>query len=65
MAKSDREAVQDHYQGHEIDIDTAVDRFEIMQEGANPNWPSQDDDTESDIGSKTPPKELNDPYCNC
>jgi hypothetical protein len=61
---ADRKEVSDHYKGHEIDFDTAVDRFEIMQEGANPNPSPLDDDTEVELGPKTQPKP-NDPYCNC
>ena len=59
-----REDVQDHYQGHEIDFDTAVDRFDILQDGANPSPPAMDDDVEVVLGPKEQPNP-NDPYCNC
>jgi hypothetical protein len=61
---ADRDKVQDHYKGHEVDIDTAVDRFSIMEEGANPNPPPLDDDTEVELGPKEP-ENPNDPYCTC
>jgi len=62
---ADREKLQDYYQGHEIDIDTAVDRFEVLQDGAS-NSPvmESDDDTEVTLGPKTQ-ENPNDPYCSC
>jgi hypothetical protein len=67
MAKkeSGREEVQDYYEGHEIDIDTAVDRFSILEDGAKDSpVMASDDDTEVVLGPKTQEKP-NDPYCNC
>lgn len=64
---ADREKIRDWYQGHEIDIDTAVDRFDIMQEGAkdSPHQVAKEvDDTEIDLGPKEP-ENPNDPYCTC
>lgn len=58
---ADRKEVSEHYRGHEVDFDTAVDRFEIMQEGADPNPPTLDKDTEVTLGPKTQPHP-NDPY---
>jgi hypothetical protein len=60
----DRKAVSDHYKGHEIDFNTAVDRMEIMQDGADPKVELTDDDTEVTLGPKTP-ENPNDPYCTC
>lgn len=62
--ESGREVVQEHYCGHDIDIDTAVDRFSIMEDGANPKLESLDDDTEAKLGPKEP-ESPNDPYCTC
>jgi len=64
-ATEKREDVQDHYQGHEIDTDTAVDRFEILQDGASDSPAMEsDDDVEVTLGPKEQPNP-NDPYCNC
>lgn len=66
--KNDREVVQDHYQGHEIDLDTAVDRFSILEDGAQDSpimsGDTADDDTEVVLGPKEP-ENPNDPYCTC
>jgi hypothetical protein len=62
--ESARETVKEHYQGHDIDFDTAVDRFSIMEEGSSPDVSPLDDDTEVDIGPKEP-ENPNDPYCIC
>ena len=57
---ADRKEVSEHYRGHDIDFETAVDRFEILQDGAKDN--SHDDvDTEVKLGPKTQPHP-NDPY---
>jgi hypothetical protein len=62
--ESARETVSERYCGHDIDFNTAVDRFEIMQEGADPNPSPLDDDTEVKLGPKEP-ENPNDPYCVC
>lgn len=62
---ADRKEVSDHYKGHKIDFDTAVDRFSIMEEGAKDTAKiGSDDDVEVRLGPKTQEKP-NDPYCNC
>ena len=60
-----REPKQDYYQGHEVDIDTAVMADSILQDGAKDSPVMEsDDDTEVRLGPKTQEKP-NDPYCNC
>lgn len=63
---SARELVSEHYRGHDIDFDTAVDRMEIMQDGAkdSPHTKGEVDDTEVEIGPKEQ-ENPNDPYCTC
>jgi hypothetical protein len=62
--ESARETVSEHYRGQDIDIDTAVDRFSIMEDGADPKLELLDDDTEVKLGPKEP-ENPNDPYCTC
>jgi hypothetical protein len=62
--ESARETVSEHYRGHDIDIDTAVDRFSILETGADPKLELTDDDTEVKLGPKEP-ESPNDPYCTC
>lgn len=61
--ESGRGAVSERYRGHHIDINTAVDRFSILQDGADPNPSPLDEDTKVKLGPKTQ-ENPNDPY-NC
>jgi len=62
--ESARETISEHYRGQDIDIDTGVDRFSILQTGADPELELTDDDTEVKLGPKEP-ENPNDPYCTC
>lgn len=66
--ESSREDIQDHYRGHEIDIETAEDRFSVLegpaQDVPTTSGKTADDDTEAKLGPKEP-EMPNDPYCTC
>ena len=59
-----REKLSENMRGHNIDFDTAVDRFVPYEEGGSSSVAPLDDDTKVKLGPKTR-KNPNDPYCTC